>query len=76
MKIGVRGSKNLGKSGGGASKRQQNAKLKKIGGPFNSAALFLSILEENGSQDGGQNPLKNNRKLIHNLKFFSLIAFR
>ena len=42
--------------GGGAFKRQQNAKLRKIADPSNYTALFLSILVENGSQDGGQNP--------------------
>ena len=55
---------------GGASKRQQNAKLRKIGGPFNSIAPFLSILEENGSQDGGQNPLKIDKKSIQNFMIF------
>ena len=40
---------------GGASKRQQNAKLEKIGVVPNSPAPFLSIFVENGSQDGGQN---------------------
>ena len=59
---------------GGASKRQQNAKLEKIGVVSNCAVPFLSILEENGSQDGGQNPLKIDKKSIQNLKIF-LIGF-
>ena len=42
--------------------------------PLNSPAPFLSILEENGSQDGGQNPLKIDKKSIQNLMFF-LIGF-
>ena len=59
---------------GGASKRQQNAKLEKIGGPLNSAAPFLSILEENESQDGGQNPLKIDKKSIQKI-IICLIGF-
>ena len=39
-------------------------------GPSNSPAPFLSILEENGSQDGGQNPLKIDKKSIQNLMIF------
>ena len=48
---------------GGASKRQQNSKLEKIGGPSNSTAPFLSIFVKNGPQDGGQNPLKIDKKI-------------
>ena len=58
----------------GAFQMQQNAKLKKIGDPFNSFAPFLAIFVENGSQDGGQNPIKIDEKSIQNLMFF-LIGF-
>ena len=67
---GVGKSKKMG--AGGASKRQQNAKLEKNVDPFNSIAPFLSILVENGSQDGGQNPLKIDQRSIENLKIFSI----
>ena len=69
-KSGSRGPKMLENREGGASKRQQNAKLEKIGVVSNCAAPFLSILEENGSQDGVQNPLKINKKSIQNLMIF------
>ena len=59
---GVRKSRKM--ETGDASKRQQNAKLKKILVVFNSVAPFLSILVKNGGQDGGQNPLKINKKSI------------
>ena len=58
----------------GAFQMQQNTKLKNIGDPSNSAAPFLANLVENGSQDGGQNPRKNDKKTIQNLKIF-LIGF-
>ena len=48
--------------------------VEKIGGPSNYAAPFLSIFEENGSQDGSQNPLKIDKKTIQNLMIF-LIGF-
>ena len=48
--------------------------LEKIGGPINSFAPFLLILEEDGSQDGGQNPLKIDKTSIQNLMIF-LIGF-
>ena len=51
--------------------RQQNAKLKKNGVVLNSAAPFLSILVKNESQDGGQNPLKINKKSMLKLMYFS-----
>ena len=47
---------------GGASKRQQNSKLEKIGVVLNCVAPFYSIFVENGSQDGGQNPIKIDKK--------------
>ena len=46
----------------GAFQMQQNAKLKQIGVVLNSVAPFLAILVENGSQDGGPNPLKIDKK--------------
>ena len=59
---------------GGASKSQQNSKLEKIGVVFNCLAPFLPIFVKNGSQDGGQNPLKIDKKSIQNLMIF-LIGF-
>ena len=55
----------------GAFQMQQNAKLKKIGDPFNSFAPFLAILVENGSQDGVQNPIKIDKKSVQNSIIFS-----
>ena len=55
----------------GAFQMQQNAKLKKIGDPFNSFAPFLAILVENGSQDGVQNPIKIDKKSVQDFIIFS-----
>ena len=49
---------------GGTPKRQQEAKMKKRGGKSNSFAVFSSILEENGLQDGAANRSKINKNLI------------
>ena len=57
----VAGGGNIEKNGGGGPQEQQNAKLKKIGDPFNYLAPFLEIWEENGSQDGGQNQSNINK---------------
>ena len=54
----------------GAFQMQHNAKLRKIADPLNSVAPFLSILVENGSQDGGQNPLKIDQKSMQTLRIF------
>ena len=56
---------------GGASKKQQNAKFEKNVDPLNSAAPFLSILVENGSQDGGQTLLKMDLKI--DSKFYNFL---
>ena len=53
----------------GAFQMQQNTKLKKIGVVPNGVAPFLSILVENGSQDGGQNPIKIDKNSFQNLVF-------
>ena len=53
---------------------EQNAKLEKNVDPLNSVAPFLAILVENGSQDGGKNLPKIDKKSIQNLMFF-LIGF-
>ena len=45
--------------------------MEKNGGPFNSPGPFLSILVENGAQDGGQNPTKIDKKSVQNLIIFS-----
>ena len=58
----------------GAFQMQQNTKLEKIRAGPNSGAPFLSILVENGSQDGGPNPIKIDEKSIQNSMFF-LIGF-
>ena len=55
---------------GGTPKRQQEAKMKKRGGPSNSLALLGAIFEENGFQDGGQNRQKIDKKVIKNLVIF------
>ena len=57
----------------GAFQMQQNAKLKKIGDPFNSFAPFLAILVENGSQDGVPNPIKINKNGFTILSFFQKV---
>ena len=54
----------------GTPKRQENAKLEKNVDPLNSPAPFLEILVENGSQDGGQNPSKIDKKSIQKLMIF------
>ena len=59
--LGVGKSRKMG--AGGAFQREQNTRFRKIADPSNSAAPFLSILVENGSQDGGQNPLKIEKKI-------------
>ena len=41
----------------------------------NSPVVFLVILEENGSQDGGQNRAKIHKNAIQNLSIFSLCFF-
>ena len=48
----------------GAFQMQQNTKLKKIGAVSNSVAPFLMIFVENGSQDGGQNPIKIDQESV------------
>ena len=48
--------------------------MKKKRGPLTSAVPFLSIFVENGKQDGVQNPIKIDKKSIHNLMCF-LIGF-
>jgi len=53
---GIKKSRKMGTRG--ASKRQQNAKLKKIGVVPKSFPPFLPILGKNGSQDGSPNPPK------------------
>ena len=55
---------------GGTPKWRQEAKMKKRGGPSNSAALFLTIFEENCLQDGGQNRWKINKKVIKQIIIF------
>ena len=55
---------------GGTPKWRQEAKMKKRGGYFNSAALLGAIFEENGLQDGGQNREKNDKIVIQNLIIF------
>ena len=62
---GIKKSKKMGTRG--ASKRQQNAKLKKIGVVPKSFPPFLPIFGKNGSQDGGPNPPKIDWKI--NVKF-------
>ena len=65
-KIGPPGVGKLRKMGArGAFQMQQNTKLKKIGVVPNSSAPFLAILVENGSQDGGRNPLKINASILY-----------
>jgi len=54
----------------GTPRRQQNVKLKKKGVVFNSLAPFFMIFLKNGTQDGGQNPSKIDKKSIQNLMFF------
>ena len=46
--------------------------MKKRGGPLNSPVVFSAILEENGSQDGGQNRAKIRKKIIKNIVIFCL----
>ena len=49
--------------------RSENLKIR---GPFNSMTIFRMILEENGSQDGGQNRPKIDKNVNQNLIIFSL----
>ena len=56
------------------SRGNKTRSCKKNGVVSNYVAPFLSILVENGSQDGGQNLLKIDKKSIQNFMFF-LIGF-
>ena len=51
---------------GGTPKWRQEAKMIKRGVVLNSAALLGAIFEENGLQDGGQNRLKIDKKVMQN----------
>ena len=55
---------------GGTPKWRQEAKMIKRGGPSNSFAVFLTIFEENGLQDGGRNRQEFDKKVIQNLIIF------
>ena len=59
---------------GGTPKWQQEAKMKKRGGPLNSAPPLGAILEENRLQDGARNRSKINILAI-NFQSFFLIHF-
>ena len=48
---------------GGTPKRRREAKMEKRVDPSNSLAVLLAILDENWSQDGGQNRPKINKKV-------------
>ena len=57
---------------GGTPNCRQEAKMIKRGVVSNSLAVFLAILEENGSQDEDQNRTKINNKVVKKLTFFCL----
>ena len=48
---------------GGTPKRRQEAKMEKKVVVSNSGVVLYAIFKENGSQDGGQNRLKINKKV-------------
>ena len=65
IKIGARGHPNREKWRPGVPPRsQKKTKMKKNVDPLNSGVPFLSIFVENGSQDGGPNPSKIDKKSI------------
>ena len=58
---------------GGTPKRQQEAKMKKRGGPLNSLAVFWAIWEENGLQYGARNQWNISEKSIQKNIFFDAV---
>ena len=57
---------------GGTPKRRQEEKMKKIVGVPNSPVVFSAILEENWSQDGGQNQAKIYKNVFEKTNIFCL----